>query len=177
MPLAAPFEVFDYFLLGPKDAAGKSFQSKLWDYLPVLRTALSECPKGSQSVHSSCFLIFSIFSLLCSLISLAFYFDCKSLMWGILSPILSVKHLFTTMLLGWWQKHGLFLNREEPFLKVSLCFRIAKPWPWSLGNKPGLCLKATAFGLSLPEALSELNCAHFTLELSELSWLCNVIIK
>lgn len=46
-----------------------------------------------------------------------------------MSPRLSVKHLFTTMLLGGWQKHGLFLNREEPILKASLCFRIAKPWP------------------------------------------------
>lgn len=177
MPLAAPFEVFDYFLLGPKDAAGKSFQSKLWDFLPVLRTALSVSQRIPISALQLLFNFFHFFPFLCSLISLAFYFDCKSLMWGILSPRLSVKHLFTTMLLGGWQKHGLFLNREEPFLKVSLCFRIAKPWPWSLGNKPGLCLKATAFGLSLPEALSELNCAHFTQELSELSWLCNIIIK
>lgn len=107
----------------------------------------------------------------------SFYFDCKSLMWEILSPRLSVKHLFTTVLLGGRQKHGLFLNRGEPFLKATLCFRIAKPWPWSWANRPGLCLKATAFGLSLPEALSELNWAHFAQELSELSWLCNVTIK
>lgn len=178
MPLAAPFEVLDCFVTQTKGCCWQKFsESKLWDYLPVPRTALAECPKGPQSVHSSCFLIFSIFSPFVVSYFFSFYFDCKSLMWEILSPRLSVKHLFTTVLLGGRQKHGLFLNRGEPFLKATLCFRIAKPWPWSWANRPGLCLKATAFGLSLPEALSELNWAHFAQELSELSWLCNVTIK
>lgn len=93
MSPAAPVE--DYYVTRTKGCCWQKLsESKPWDNLSVPRTTPAEHPKGSQSVHSSCFIFFfSFFSLLVLSYFSGALFWLQALIIGILSPRLPVKHL------------------------------------------------------------------------------------